>query len=57
MRDIEVPSGIAAFGYGEGDVPTLVEGTMQQQRLLAVAPRQATPEALAAILHQSLQNW
>jgi hydroxyacid-oxoacid transhydrogenase len=57
MRDIEVPSGVAAFGYGEGDVPDLVEGAMQQQRLLAVAPRQVTDEALASILEESLENW
>ena len=57
MRDIEVPNGITAFGYAEGDIPALVEGAMQQQRLLAVAPRQATDEALAAILHESLENW
>jgi hydroxyacid-oxoacid transhydrogenase len=56
MRDIEVPNGIATFGYAEGDIPALVEGAMQQQRLLAVAPRQVTDEALAAILHESLEN-
>jgi len=56
IRDIEVPNGIATFGYAEGDIPALVEGAMQQQRLLAVAPRQVTDEALAAILHESLEN-
>jgi len=57
MRDIEVPDGIVAFGYDEGDIPNLVEGAMQQQRLLAVAPLQVTHEALATILRESLQNW
>ena len=56
MRDLEVPSGVAAFGYGERDIPALVEGAVQQQ-LLAVAPRQVTEEALAAIFLASLQNW
>ena len=38
MRDIDIPDGIGAVGYDEGDIPDLVEGTMKQQRLLATAP-------------------
>ena len=38
MRDIDIPNGIGAVGYDEGDIPDLVEGTMKQQRLLATAP-------------------
>jgi alcohol dehydrogenase class IV len=57
MRDIGIPNGIAAVGYGEGDVPALVEGTLKQQRLLAIAPRDATPDDLAGILHRSLELW
>jgi hydroxyacid-oxoacid transhydrogenase len=57
MRDIGVPSGVAAFGYGEEDVPELVAGAMRQQRLLAVAPVEVTEEALASILLTSLANW
>ena len=40
MRDIDIPNGIGAVGYDEGDVPDLVEGTMKQQRLLATAPKE-----------------
>jgi hydroxyacid-oxoacid transhydrogenase len=36
------------------DVPALVEGPLAQQRLLAVAPRPAAAEDLAAILRASL---
>ena len=57
MRDIDLPSGVAALGFGEADIPKLVEGTMQQQRLLAVAPRRVNEEALAAIYRDSLANW
>ncbi len=57
MRDIDVPSGVAALGYGEADIPKLVEGTMKQQRLLAVAPRPVTEEALAGVYGDSLANW
>ena len=35
-------------------MPALVEGALQQQRLLAVAPREPSPEDLAAILRASL---
>ena len=57
MRDIEIPNGIGAVGYGEGDVPDLVEGTLKQQRLLATAPLEATEDDLAGILGRSLELW
>jgi alcohol dehydrogenase class IV len=57
MRDIAVPNGLAAVGYGEGDVDALVEGTMKQQRLLATAPRDVDEAAAASILRRSLELW
>ena len=57
MQDIGMPNGIGAVGYGEGDVETLVEGTMKQQRLLATAPREVTEEDVASILRRSLELW
>ena len=57
MRDIGIPNGLGAVGYGEGDVPDLVEGTLKQQRLLATAPREVTEEDAAAILRDSLELW
>ncbi|MGH8868737.1 MAG: hydroxyacid-oxoacid transhydrogenase [Actinomycetes bacterium] len=57
MRDIGVPSGIAEVGYGEADVPALVEGAMKQQRLLDVSPVPVRPEDLDGILRRSLHNW
>lgn len=55
MRDVDAPSGIAELGYGEDDIPTLVEGALKQQRLLAVAPKVPTADDLASILRDSLQ--
>ena len=55
MRDIGIPNGLAAVGYGESDVDDLVEGTLKQQRLLAIAPRPATDEDLARIFVDSLE--
>jgi hydroxyacid-oxoacid transhydrogenase len=57
MRDIGAPSGIAELGYGEDDVPALVEGALKQQRLLVIAPREADERDLAHILNASMRNW
>ncbi len=57
MRDIGMPNGIAAVGYGQGDIDDLVEGSLQQQRLLATAPRDVGAEDLAGILSASLELW
>jgi len=57
MRDIAIPNGLGAVGYGESDVDDLVEGTMKQQRLLATAPREVTEDDAAAILSNSLELW
>ena len=46
-----------AVGYGEADVDDLVNGAMQQQRLLATAPLQVRAEDLAGILRRSLTLW
>ncbi|MGN6251726.1 MAG: hydroxyacid-oxoacid transhydrogenase [Marmoricola sp.] len=57
MRDIGIPNGIGAVGYGEDDVDDLVEGTLKQQRLLATAPREVRPEDAAQILARSVELW
>lgn len=57
MQDIGIPNGIGAVGFDEADVPDLVDGAMQQQRLLNVAPRPVASEGLAGIFRESLRNW
>jgi alcohol dehydrogenase class IV len=56
-RDVQIPNGLAAFGYAEGDVDGLVGGAMKQQRILAIAPRPVEGDDLAAIFRESMQNW
>ncbi|HEY6795505.1 MAG TPA: hydroxyacid-oxoacid transhydrogenase [Kineosporiaceae bacterium] len=57
MRDIGIPNGVAAVGYTTGDIPALVEGTLRQQRLLAISPRPVTDDDIAGIFERSLRLW
>lgn len=54
MRDVGAPTTLRELGYGEADLPALVEGALKQQRLLAVAPRTPSGADLEAILRASL---
>ena len=57
MRDIGIPNGLAEVGYAASDVSDLVSGAVQQQRLLATAPRTPTEEDLAGIIGASMEHW
>lgn len=57
MRDIGIPSGIAAVGFTHADIPDLVEGTLKQQRILSMAPRDVMAEDLEIIFRNSMSNW
>jgi alcohol dehydrogenase class IV len=56
-RDVGIPNGIAAFGFGEADIPALVDGALKQQRLLQISPRETGGEDLAEIFRNSISNW
>jgi hydroxyacid-oxoacid transhydrogenase len=57
MKDVKAPRGVADFGYGQDDIPTLVDGAMKQQRLLAIAPKEVGEDDLHHILTASMTNW
>jgi alcohol dehydrogenase class IV len=57
MRDIGLPAGVAAVGFTEADIPDLVAGALQQQRLLATCPRPVTADDLAGIFSRSMELW
>jgi alcohol dehydrogenase class IV len=57
MRDIGIPNGLAEVGYAEADVDDLVAGAVQQQRLLATAPKRPTEEDLASVFRASMEHW
>jgi len=54
MDDIGMPEGLAAVGYGDGDVGDLVEGALKQERLLSIAPKRPTEDDLATIFRRSM---
>lgn len=57
MRETGLPSGIAALGYGDADVPALAEGAFAQQRPLVMAPRSVSRADLEAIYRDALRYW
>lgn len=57
MRDLDLPNGLQAVGYDQGDVGSLVDGAMKQQRLLATSPKPVTSTDLAQIFTRSLRLW
>lgn len=57
MRDVSIPNGLTAIGYGGRDVPALIEGTLRQPRLLAGAPRPVGADDLDLILRDAMQYW
>jgi alcohol dehydrogenase class IV len=57
MQSIRIPNGLAAVGYGAGDVPALVEGAFPQRRLLDNAPSPMTREVLDGLFRGALAYW
>jgi hydroxyacid-oxoacid transhydrogenase len=57
MRAIGLPAGVAAVGFTDADIPDLVAGALQQQRLLATCPREVTADDLAGIFARSMELW
>lgn len=57
MREIGLPNGTGAVGFGAGDTDALVEGALKQQRLLATSPRPVEADDLAGIFDRSLRLW
>ena len=54
MADVGAPTSLRSIGYDEGDLPALVDGALQQERLLVCAPRTVTGGDLKQILTESL---
>ena len=57
MRETGLPSGIAALGYSDADVPSLAEGAFAQQRPLMMAPCAVTKPDLEAMYRDAMRYW
>lgn len=57
MKETGMPSGLAAVGYTEADIPALVEGTLPQHRVTKLSPRYADADALAALFKDAMRYW
>jgi alcohol dehydrogenase class IV len=57
MKDTGLPSGTAALGYSEKDIPALAEGAYAQQRPLVMAPRAVSKQDLEGVYRNGLRYW
>jgi hydroxyacid-oxoacid transhydrogenase len=57
MRRVGMPNGLAAVGFGPGDVDKLVAGTLPQHRVTKLSPRPADAEALKQLFLDSMTCW
>jgi hydroxyacid-oxoacid transhydrogenase len=55
MQQLGMPSGLAAIGYGESDIPALVRGTLPQHRVTKLSPKPAGEAELAQLFRDSLR--
>ena len=54
MQRLKAPENLRAVGYTSADVPTLVAGTLAQERLTTLSPRAADAETLARLFEEAL---
>jgi hydroxyacid-oxoacid transhydrogenase len=54
MQRLRTPENLRAVGYTSADIPTLVQGTLAQERLTTLSPRAADAETLASLFENAL---
>jgi hydroxyacid-oxoacid transhydrogenase len=57
MRALEMPNGLAAIGYRQGDIPALVQGTLTQHRVTKLSPIPAGEAELTRLFQESMTIW
>jgi hydroxyacid-oxoacid transhydrogenase len=57
MRRTGMPNGLAAVGFGSGDVDRLVAGTVPQHRVTKLSPRPADDDDLGRIFLDAMKYW
>ncbi|XP_044257369.1 probable hydroxyacid-oxoacid transhydrogenase, mitochondrial [Tribolium madens] len=54
MNVIKIENGLSALGFVKDDIPQLVKGTLPQNRITKMAPREQSEEDLANLFEQSM---
>ena len=54
MQRLRAPENLRAVGYTSSDIPTLVEGTLAQERLTKLSPRPVDADALAPLFEDAM---
>ncbi len=57
MQRLNMPNGLSAIGYTQGDIPALVEGTLPQHRVTKLSPRPAGRDELRRIFEDAMSYW
>ncbi len=57
MKETGIPNGVGGVGYGEEDLPQLVEKAHAQQRLLVNSPKPAGKPELDALFRDAMRYW
>ncbi|KAH8416119.1 hypothetical protein KR222_008505, partial [Zaprionus bogoriensis] len=57
MQRAGIENGLRELGFSSGDIPALVEGTLPQERITKMAPREQSREDLAQLFEQSMQVY
>ena len=57
MQRLKVPNGLSGVGYGKADIPSLVEGTLPQERVTKLSPRPAGKAELTRLFEDALVAW
>ncbi|XP_028283548.1 hydroxyacid-oxoacid transhydrogenase, mitochondrial [Parambassis ranga] len=57
LFELQVEDGLGAVGYSRDDIPALVQGTIPQERVTKLSPREHTEEDLSRLFEASMKLY